>query len=80
MRVPPAVLSARRSAGYAPMRSLPTAISPNRSASYARTPAIGARKNATRRAMITARAAPRLAACVPRLAARWLFDQNKLAI
>jgi hypothetical protein len=41
---------------------------------------IGARKNASRPAMITARVAPRLAAFVPRLAVKWLVDHYLLII
>ena len=66
-----AASSARRSAGYVPMRWPATVRSPSRPASYARTSATGARNNAARMTWITVNAAPRRAAVVRRLAARW---------
>ena len=66
-----AASSARRSAGCVPMRWPAIVRLPSRPASYAQTSATGARNNATRTIWITVNTAPKRAAVVQRLAARW---------
>ena len=66
-----AASSARRSAGYVPMRWPATVRSPSRLASCARTSATGAQNNAPSTTWTIASAVPRRAAVVRRLAAKW---------